>query len=204
MMRTYRDQVCVACQEVKPAHCFASAKHESCLICDPGNVLPALGDLTDLLDLPATQRSRSRYARRSGNLLRQFWVRVDKTDACWSWLGDRTPYGYGRFSFRGRAVAAHRFAYELLRGPIPDGLVIDHLCRVKHCVNPAHLEPVTQRENVLRGESIPAQYARRTHCERCGTQLEALPGAPARRQRHCPQCKRKYRPTHPRGRHVAA
>ncbi len=61
-------------------------------------------------------------------------------------------------------MRAHRFAYELLVGPIPDGLVIDHLCRVRHCVNPAHMEPVTRWENTLRGGSFSAVAARQTHC----------------------------------------
>lgn len=61
-------------------------------------------------------------------------------------------------------VGAHRVVYEELVGPIPDGLMLDHLCRVRHCVNPEHLEPVTNRENVLRGEGHSAKAARATHC----------------------------------------
>ena len=59
---------------------------------------------------------------------------------------------------------AHRFAYETFVGPIPEGLTIDHLCRIRHCVNPEHLEAVTDRVNILRGEGISAQHARATHC----------------------------------------
>lgn len=85
----------------------------------------------------------------------RFWAHVDKTDNCWRWLASFNSEGYGRI-VRGRpqkTVLAHRFAYTLIRGSIPDGLVLDHLCHNRWCVNPDHLEPVTQRENFLRGES---------------------------------------------------
>ena len=75
----------------------------------------------------------------------RFWAKVDKTDDCWLWTANRTNAGYGHFWLDRRMVLAHRFAYELLIGPIPDGLTLDHLCRVRACVNPAHLEAVTNR-----------------------------------------------------------
>ena len=79
----------------------------------------------------------------------RFWAKVDKTETCWLWTGGQSA-GYGRFGFKGRPnLGAHRFAYELLVGPIPPGLDLDHLCRVRNCVNPDHLEPVTRRENLL-------------------------------------------------------
>lgn len=77
----------------------------------------------------------------------RFWAKVNKTDSCWLWTASTNAKGYGLFVFYGRMTKAHRLAYELLVGPIPDGLHIDHLCRVKPCVNPAHLEPVTNYEN---------------------------------------------------------
>lgn len=83
---------------------------------------------------------------------------------CWLWGGGLT-YGYGRFTLNGRRTHAHRASYELHVGPIPVGLTLDHLCRVRNCVNPAHLEPVTNGENVLRGVSVPASNARKTHCK---------------------------------------
>jgi hypothetical protein len=98
----------------------------------------------------------------------RFWARVDQTDSCWLWTGPLTANGYADVTIGRRRMRAHRFAYELLVGPIPDGLQLDHVkargCRHRHCVNPAHLEPVTQTENILRGNSPAAIHARKTHC----------------------------------------
>lgn len=77
-------------------------------------------------------------------------VRVDES-GCWLWQGHAFPNGYGAIRMAPDRRLAHRVAYELLVGTLPDGLVIDHLCRVRNCVNPAHLEAVTQGENVRRG-----------------------------------------------------
>lgn len=99
--------------------------------------------------------------------IERFWERVERTDTCWLWTGAKGARGYGNFKPIGRrTVVVHRYAYEQFVGPIPEGLTIDHLCRVRNCVNPAHLEAVTSRENILRGESVSAQAARRTHCPR--------------------------------------
>lgn len=87
-------------------------------------------------------------------------------DGCRVWTGYRTPDGYGRMTVNGATQGAHRVAYELFVGAIPKGLVIDHLCRNRACVNPLHLEVVTNRENILRGEGHAAQNARKTHCIR--------------------------------------
>ena len=86
---------------------------------------------------------------------------------CWLWTAAQVGNGYGQFNPHGRLVLAHRFAYELLIGPIPDGLQLDHLCRVRRCVRPSHLEPVTQQVNILRGLAPEANGARqraKTHC----------------------------------------
>ena len=85
---------------------------------------------------------------------------------CWLWISSVDGGGYGTIATkRGRAPAkAHRVAYELYRGPIPTGLTLDHLCRVPRCVNPAHLEAVTHRVNVLRGVSPTSRNAAKTVC----------------------------------------
>lgn len=94
-----------------------------------------------------------------------FWARVDKTDGCWNWTGSGTPKGYGMFMPAGKQrVYVHRYVYELMVGPIPEGLTLDHLCRNRSCVNPQHLEPVTRGENALRGSGPAAQNSRKTAC----------------------------------------
>lgn len=125
----------------------------------------------------------------------RFWSKVRIIpDCCWEWqAGLRKDYlgngGYGMFNAgKGRTTHAHRLAYEELIGPIPEGLVIDHLCRNKACVNPAHMEPVTNRENILRGNGRAAKLARRTHCETCGRPYD---WADNRGKRGCSECRRR-------------
>jgi hypothetical protein len=98
--------------------------------------------------------------------LTRFWFRVAPTGFCWEWRGSLTPQGYGQFSpAKAKNYKAHRVAYTQLVGDIPDGLVLDHLCRNRSCVNPDHLEPVTDRKNVLRGYGPTATNARRGVCD---------------------------------------
>ncbi len=102
--------------------------------------------------------------------LNRFWDKVDFTGGpkgCWLWMAHCTDTGYGQFRRDSiKMVRAHRYAWELLVGPIAEGMVLDHLCRVKICVNPQHMEEVTERENILRGYGTPANNARKTHCNK--------------------------------------
>lgn len=88
---------------------------------------------------------------------------IDPSPNCWVWP-NKPKHGYGQLFVDQKWRIAHRWVYELLVGPIPTGLVLDHLCRNTICVNPRHLEPVTQRENMLRSETPVAQRAAQTHC----------------------------------------
>lgn len=115
----------------------------------------------------------------------RLWARVDKDGPipqhrpdlgpCWLWTGPVSPGrrgGYGQLRIGSvlegnyRLIQVHRLSYEIAIGPIPQGLTLDHLCRTRRCVRASHLEPTTNRENILRGESPPAKNARQTECAR--------------------------------------
>lgn len=134
-------------------------------------------------DCTATPRARflcSRHyaqALKSGNppprmsnfgkpAIDRFNEKVERTATCWLWVGGKSTAGYAAFSADGINYG-HRWAYVHFIGPIPEGMVLDHLCRVRHCVNPAHLEVVTNEENIARGEAhlnAARAAARLTHC----------------------------------------
>ena len=117
----------------------------------------------------------------------RFWEKVSKTDTCWLWTGSEATNGYGQFSVGGRLMAAHRWAYEQSVGSVPDGLDLDHLCNVRLCVNPGHLEPVTRKENVLRAHR---RLGSDEHCRnghpRTPENVHTRPDG----SRYCRECKR--------------
>ena len=127
------------------------------------------------------------------DLYKRFLAKVtpNPSNGCWVWTGHVQPNGYGQFSDGTRLVYAHRFVFEMAGGIIPENFDIDHLCRNRRCVNPLHLEPVTHRENLLRGETIPAARAAQTHCI-SGHPLsgENLYVDPSNGSRSCRICKR--------------
>lgn len=149
----------------------------------------------------------------------RFWNKVSRWDPdhCWLWLGGLTGRGgYGQIGVSEKKVLAHRFAYELLVGPIPVGLEIDHLCRNRICVNPKHMEPVVGHVNILRGTGWSARHARKTHCphghpyspdntyrdpqggRRCRTCMREHDRArwPQRRERENPRRRLRWRRNH--------
>lgn len=108
-------------------------------------------------------------------------------NGCLLWMGQVNQNGYGRIRIGTRKFGAHRVSFETFVGPIPEGLVLDHLCRVRNCINPLHLEPVTQVENVRRGAQ-----ATRTHCLR-GHPFDAANTYTYRGSRQCRACRRVAR-----------
>lgn len=138
--------------------------------------------------------------RRSNNgpiprpLSQRFWPKVEKGSGCWIWKGASDALGYGRIVIAPNTwQVAHRVSYRLVKGEIPEGLQLDHLCRNPSCVNPDHLEPVTCRENLLRGEGVTAKRAQQTHCnqghEYTSENTVVLPGG-RRGRRTCLTCRR--------------
>jgi hypothetical protein len=103
------------------------------------------------------------------SLLERFWSHVEEgaPDECWRWTGWINDAGYARLRLKRGALTVSRFAYELATTePVATGVHIDHLCRNRWCVNPAHMEPVTPRENTIRGVGLSARRAAQTHCQR--------------------------------------
>ena len=109
---------------------------------------------------------------------------------CWVYVASPRPDGYAQIGIDRKRVYVHRLAWELLRGPIPAGMELDHLCRNRLCVNPNHLEPVTHRENTLRGETLARANAAKTVCPQ-GHEY-ALVGYLDQGRRRCRICRRAY------------
>lgn len=114
---------------------------------------------------------------------------VDAATGCWNWQA-AISRGYGYIAVDRRGRVAHRVMYELLVGKVPDGTELDHLCRNRRCVNPAHLEPVSHRVNVWRGAGLAAANARATHCIRGHAFDEANTRIRANGSRYCRACER--------------
>lgn len=134
----------------------------------------------------------------------KFWANTMPNDAgCWIWLGTLTKQGYGYCPAALRPIPGlwptHRIAYTLANGPIPDGLVIDHLCRVRACCNPVHLEAVTNAENVRRAAYPTITTPPRTHCKN-GHQLTPENTYVTWGYRKCRTCARDYYSTYTRPR----
>ena len=127
--------------------------------------------------------------------MEKFWSKVEKTDTCWLWTAglngsEEVGGGYGYYHHGSVMQVAHRVAYEEVVGPIPEGMVLDHLCRVRKCVRPDHLEIVTIQENVLRGVGMGARNAKKTHCPQGHEYTEENLVKLASGFRRCKQCKR--------------
>lgn len=124
-----------------------------------------------------------------------FWSHVDRGPDCWEWAGHRNVDGYGKSKGR----LAHRVAYELEVGPIPDGLTLDHLCRNRACVRPSHLEPVSLLENIRRSPDTEAsKNAAKTHCPQGHAYTEENIGRKSNGARSCRTCQQARNDARPR------
>jgi|GEM_PF-3165139 len=123
-------------------------------------------------DVPAMIRLRQKDIDTDGQVSEFFWSKVDKTPGlgkwgdCWFWTGGISKQtGYGNCTkIIGKKTTPHRIAYVLVKGPIADGLELNHECEVKRCVNPDHLEPMTHEHNMLFSDTLPGLNAKKTHC----------------------------------------
>jgi hypothetical protein len=148
--RAYRKDLC-------RSHYYANSSRR-CTLCDNGHFAKGLCQLHYQRQLhqgdPLTQGQLRYY----GTDEERFWLRVNKNGCvvnellghCWEWTGSTDKYGYGQFKSESGMVKCHRHIFKLLNIALDNSLTLDHLCRVKHCVNPSHLEEVTRRENILR------------------------------------------------------
>jgi hypothetical protein len=160
-----------------------------------------VADLREQADMAKTApwRVRQQYVLTERDA-RRFWGKVSKDGPehpelghCWTWQASQMASGYSQFhvkltSGRWSSTVAHRIAYELAVGPIPGEMVLDHLCRNRACVNPAHLELVTDLVNILRGNGWSGRNARKTHCPRGHEYNEKNTYLGKRQMRQCRAC----------------
>lgn len=125
------------------------------------------------------------------DVFRRFCAKIQKTAGCWIWTGAKISSGYSELRVGGKPEYGHRLSYEHFKGKIPDGLVIDHLCRNPSCVNPDHLEAVTTGENTARGESREKLRERATSITHCpaGHAYTETNTLLKRGRRHCRTCR---------------
>lgn len=175
-----------------PARLYSGSGDVALGSTDPMDMLERRPDAYDLCDCGSPKRKKAGTCRPCRTLARRshqrerFWTLVDKGPGCWRWMGPLATNGYGRIPWNGRPTPAHRIAWELTRGkPFPVGLVADHLCRNHACVNPDHIEPVTNRENLRRGVGVSAVNARRETCAK-GHPLDGVKAG----GRYCLTCNR--------------
>lgn len=122
------------------------------------------------------------------HVLERFMDKVDQTQSCWLWTGYCTPDGYGRFRVDASEMPlAHRVAYVLMVGPIPEGMTIDHVCYVRHCVNPDHLRPLSVSENTSLQRSATATHCVNGH-EYTPENTYLRPSSPGGTSRDCRAC----------------
>lgn len=140
---------------------------------------------------PIPSLSESDLVRFQSNFIR------GNPDECWEWRGAPTQFGYGSFSICGRGYPAHRVSYAVAKGTVDPTLTLDHLCRNRCCVNPNHLEPVTNRENLLRGYGPSGLNARKDYCdhghELTPANIYEQPSRPG--YRLCRLCRQTHRKT---------
>jgi len=138
------------------------------------------------------QMAAAKWAKYAIPTQERFEAKFAKSEGCWFWSAAHFQDGYGSFLLNGRNVNAHRVAYELYIGPIPEGKEIDHLCRNRGCVRPDHLEPVERRTNILRGIGFGATNALKTHCLK-GHRFDLFNTyqAPGQSSRDCRRCRQE-------------
>lgn len=153
------------------------------------------------LERPAARRSERTFAllpHPTTPIEERFLAKVQEDEAgCWLWTANLSVDGYGRFVVtHNRPANAHRWAYEQWVGPIPDGFQLDHLCRIRRCVNYEHCEPVTSRENVRRSESPMGINARKTECSQGHEFSSENTRIDTRGRRECRICRRANQKTY--------